>query len=297
VKIAIRDDDINYFFRPEEIENKCKFVWDICPLSMSVIPFMEGNWIENLNIFTKFGPGIIDMHILEKIKSDSSIYLIGNNSELVQYIKNKIDENKVSLTFHGITHRNHDKITPQFINNYGIGAEFFTNLNLTEKVTEAVSYIEEIFSVKIKVFTPPQNLFNNIGIQSILNNNLNLCMRVPSYKNITTILNLGIEAYSKYIIHKFSFRKFPYPKTLKYKNVKIIEHVPLQPGSDMNEIKAAIDFISNNSGNLVISTHSWGFNHKMSKYNKTMGEVLLELLEYAKQKHNVSFVNLNELFE
>jgi hypothetical protein len=38
--------------------------------------------------------------------------------ELVSYIKNKIDENKVYLTIHAIHHRNEDKKLPEFENNF-----------------------------------------------------------------------------------------------------------------------------------------------------------------------------------
>jgi hypothetical protein len=57
MKFAIRDDDLNYFFNPEVIENNYRDIWDICSISMSVVPFIKGNrpyWLEyELGIISK----------------------------------------------------------------------------------------------------------------------------------------------------------------------------------------------------------------------------------------------------
>ena len=69
MNFAIRDDDLNYFYSADFIENNIKDIWDICPISMSVVPFIKGNWIENTKVLESLGPNNVTEEIIEKIKS------------------------------------------------------------------------------------------------------------------------------------------------------------------------------------------------------------------------------------
>lgn len=302
MNFAIRDDDLNFFYTPKFIEENIKDIWDICPISMSVVPFIKGNWIENTKILEDLGPDNISKEIINKIKEDDVIYDIAENKELVKYIKEKISEKKVYLTIHAIHHRNEDEKLPNIGKNFPIGAEFYTNRDLTSKLSDSVSHLEKIFEQKISVFTPPQNAYSEKGLEAIVNNNLNICGYLPLNKKaiLSSVKMLGIINFCKVLFFKLSLinqRKIPFPKCVKVDKIKIMDHRSLQPGTDVEELYRDFDYTYNNGWDFVLSTHSYGFNIKMQESEKTMGEILKEFLLYVKKKNNVEFVTINKIFE
>jgi predicted deacetylase len=297
MKFALRDDDLNYFYTPCDIENNYNEIWDICPVSMSVVPFMKGNWPKNVKDAEKRGPGNLNKQILKKLISNNNIYPIGDNNELVDFIKQKIVSKKIHLTSHGIHHRNEDDITPQLSGNFGFGAEFFTNRDLTEELSKAIIYLEETFGQSIEVFTPPQNLYSKIGLKAIVNNNLALCADLLNFKSIDTLKLIGLKNYIKILLFKVFNRGSIYPYLIVNNKFKLINHHRLQPGTDILKLYSKLDETYNKNGVFVLSTHSYAFDYEMKNSKESMGKVLKEIVAYAATKENIEFVNLKQIFE
>jgi len=296
MKFVLRDDDLNYFYKPEDIENNFKNIWDICPVSMSVIPFVKGNWPLITQELENRGPGYIDDELIKKIKEDNTIYPIGDNLRLVDFVAKKIEEGKIYLTLHAIHHRNEDEIIPQIGSNFGIGAEFFTTRDLTKQVKEAKVYLEKIFQQKINVFTPPQNLLSPIGMQSIINNDLAICGDYPSLKRLSSVKLIGLYNYLKVVYYKLLNDMNQYPHPIINEQFKFVSHFRLQPGTNLNKLYASFDEVYKQNGVFVLSTHSYGFDYKMKESKKNMRNELLTFFEYVKNKENVEFINLNKVF-
>jgi predicted deacetylase len=297
MKFALRDDDLNYFFTPEIIKEYYDKIWDFCPVSMSAVPFIKGNWPEEIEKAKKIGPGFINEAYLRHLIEDNRVFPIHENIELVSYINDQIKKRRVYITIHGIHHRNEDDEIPQFKDNFGFGAEFYTSRDLTNELKNAIGYLEKTFSQSIKVFTPPQNGLNNNGLNAVLNNNLCLCADFPSIKRLDTLTLFGLNNYVKYSLFKLKNRKHIYPFVITNRRISIVNHQRLQPGIDIARIKNEIDFAHAHNGLFVLSTHSYGFNYLMEKGNITMGDAMIEIVNYAKQLSNVEFVNLNQIFE
>lgn len=301
MKFALRDDDLNYFYSPRMIESNIGDIWDICPVSMSVIPYVIGNWEENSKLLDDSKPGNVSKEIIQRISADSVIYDIAKNHELVDYIKCKMSEGRVYLTLHGIHHRNSDAFLPEFKNNYSIGAEFYTSRDLSDSLLRAKMHIEVLFSQNVEVFTPPQNLYNYLGFKAIESCDLNLCAYLPSAKKdiIETIRIIGFRNYFNLVYHKLSnnrSRRVPYGKYMPCGRSKIMEHWALQPGTSIDALYADFDKVYSCGGDFVLSTHSSGFKKRMVGSDYLMGEVLREFLIYASKKSNMKFVALNEMF-
>jgi predicted deacetylase len=294
---ALRDDDLNFYYSPSMIEEYYKFIWDICPISMSVVPFIKGNWLKLVNEAERMGPGVESSEYLNELLSNNEIFPIHKNLELVEFIKEQMALNRIYLTIHAIHHRNEDRVIPQFKTNFGSGAEFYTNRDLTADLENAISYLEQIFKQKIDVFTPPQNQINSLGFRAVLNNDLAICADLPSIKRFNTLKLFGIKHYSKYFLYKLKNRKSLYPFVIKNGSLSIVAHQRLQPGIDINKIKKEIDLAHENNGVFVLSTHSYGFNYKMKKGNQNMGEALIDIIQYAKEKPGIDFVNLKQIFK
>lgn len=304
MKFALRDDDLNYFFNPTEIQNSYTNIWDVCPVSMSIIPFVKGFWPSRVSEMEKRGPGTMTLFDTDVVLNDNKIYPIGDNHYLVDFIKMKLAENKIYLTIHAIHHRNDDQIIPQLHNNFGIGAEFYTNRDLTLPLTKSIEYLERTFNQKIEVFTPPQNLISSRGYNAILSNNLKICIQPPiSRKKIQNnvrligLLNFLKIGSFKFFVNNILNKKIPYPYPIKYKKLNIIDHIKLQPSSNVDEIYDCIDVLHHLNGNIVLSTHSYAFDYKMKNTNKTMGQTLEDIIEYAFKKDNIKFLTLNKIFE
>lgn len=302
MKFAIRDDDLNYFYTPEFIENNFKDIWNICPISMSVIPFVKGNWLKNVNILEKLGPNNVSLEIINQIRKDNQVYDIASNQELVMYIKNKIREGKIYLTIHGIHHRNEDAILPKIKDNFAIGAEFYTNRDLTHELKIAKEHIEKVFSQKITVFIPPQNIYSKKGLKAIIDNNLNICSNLPSVKKVWNAIKIiGVPSYITLLKFKLKSKSktAPYPYVIKVSKIKIVQHRSLQPGTNVDNLYEDFEYIYSKykDGCFVLATHSYGFNYLMKSCKKTMGEVFREFLLYVQKKDNIKFVTLGELLE
>lgn len=297
MKFALRDDDLNFFFSPSMIEEYYKFIWDICPISMSVVPFIKGNWLKLVDEAERMGPGVQSSEYLSKLFSDNEIFPIHKNVQLVEFIKEQMAFNRIYLTIHAIHHRNEDSVIPQFKTNYGSGAEFYTNRDLTADLENAINYLEQTFNQNIEVFTPPQNKINSLGIRAVLNNDLAICADLPGIRSIDALKLFGIKQYSKYVLFKVKNRKTLYPFVIKNGRLSIVAHQRLQPGIDIEKIKQEIDYAHENNGVFVLSTHIYAFNYKMKKGNQNMGEALIDIIEYAKEKPGIDFVNLKQIFK
>lgn len=297
MKFALRDDDLNFFFNTTEIEEWYRDIWKICPISMSVVPFIKGNWKKYIIDAEINGPGFMSEIWLEELKADGTIYPIGENYKLVEFIKTCISENKIYLTIHGIHHRNEDKIIPQFKNNYGFGAEFFTTRDLSFELNKSIKYLEGIFNQKIEIFTPPQNEINYLGIKSLMKNKLNICADLPGIKNINTYRIFKLSTIIKYGFFKLMHYNSEYPHVLRGYKINLVNHHRLQPGTDVKNLYKKIEETYKRNGVFILSTHSYGFNHKMINQSKTMLDTLKELLEYLKTKKGVEFVTLKEIFD
>ncbi len=296
MKFAVRDDDINYFYTPKLLEKYYKEVWDFCPISISVIPFIKGNWKKNIDVIEKLGPGSLDNVIINKILSDNDIYPLGENFELLEFIQNKIKQGSLYITIHGIHHRNEDRNIPHLGNNYGFGAEFYTSRYLGENLKKSIQYLENIFDQKISVFTPPQNVVNKRGFDAITYNNLNVCMDFPRIKNFDTLSILGLKSYLQYLFFKLKYINHIYYKSIKTNNISICPHHRLQPNSDLDSIKKQINYVYKKNGIFVLSTHSYAFDYKMNN-NFTMGEIFLEIINFVREKNEVKFVSINKIFD
>lgn len=297
MKFIIRDDDLNYFFHPKDIEINYRDIWDICPISMSVIPFVKGDWKQQILNFERSGPGKISADVFNNIQNDNIIHPIGDNKELVKFVNTEIKRNRIYLTIHAIHHRNEDPKVPQFNSNFGIGAEFYTTRDLYEPLKAAIKYLEMTFNQEITVFTPPQNLLNLNGLNTVTKSGLAICGNFPSLKKISTIKLFGVYNYFKYALVKIGLNFKIYPFVMFHKNLRFVGHHSLQPGTNIEDLYLAFEkSYSIPNSVFVISTHSYAFGNKMKNSNQTMGAVLKEFVEYAAKKRNIQFVTMKEAF-
>lgn len=291
MKFIIRDDDVSYHFQPEQLEKWYDGIIDICPISICIPPFIKGNFFEGIYR--------LDHNIKRSREvwlSDES-YKIGDNKELVEYLKTLIKQEKVSIGLHGIRHRNEEEISKiPMKGNYITGAEFLTQIDYTDSLREAKEYLEKTFDIKINYFTPPQNLINSKGVEAVVNNNLSLCTDLVGTHDWKKWLRFYGFFNTMLIIYYKKYKHHRYPYVIKHK-VNFIDHTRLQPGKNIEQIKQEFDYVRSKNGIFVLSTHCYGFDYKMEHYDMTMKEALMDILKYSQKFDNVEYTTLYELFK
>lgn len=292
MKFIIRDDDVSYHFQASQLAEWYSGIIDVCPISICIPPFIKGNFFDGIYR--------LDHHIkrTREERLADEIYKIGDNIELVAYIRQLLAEHKASVGLHGIRHRNEEDISKKPVKgNYITGAEFYTQNDYTEALREAKAYLGGVFDVDVNYFSPPQNMVNGKGLQAIINNNMSLCTDLVysrSYKELLKfygLKNFIIMGYYKKVKHH------PYPFVISHGGVKFIDHTRLQPGKNIEQIKREFDFVKKENGVFVLSTHCYGFDYKMEHYNMTMKEALINILNYSQQFENVEYTTLHDLFK
>ena len=290
MKFIIRDDDINYHFQAEQLAKWYEGIIDICPVSVCIPPFVKGHFFKWCYIAENHLP-----YDEEERRKDSEIFKIGDNKELIDYLRQMLSEGKVGISLHGITHRNEEGLAP-VKGNHIRGAEFYTYNDYTEPLAEAKTYLGELFGIDINSFSPPQNMINEKGLIALRNNGLSLCTDLITARNIS----LWIKTYGLLnTIRIYGYRRFKhhnYPYVVN-NEVKFVDHIRLQPGKNIDAIKRELDYYHSVNGVFVLSTHSYGFDFMMSTGNKTMNEALLEILHYSQKYDDIEYTTLHELFK
>lgn len=141
MKLIIRDDDLNYYTNPEELEYLYSDIWDKIPICFATIPKV----------------GNVHMAIPSEKLNINKNRPIGENKELVNYLKKKISEGKIIIWQHGYTHRNYKS---------KFELERKEEKIITRELKEGKKYLENLFKIKIDTLVPPHDRISFEGIKA-----------------------------------------------------------------------------------------------------------------------------------
>lgn len=293
MKFILRDDDINYHYSKAQLSKWYDGVLEYCPISICIPAFIKGDFFKWVEVFESNTP-----YSEEEWLADNQIHGIGENEDLVNYIKELLAEKKVAISMHGIIHRNEEMDIPPVDNNFIRGAEFFTKKNYTDDLKKAKEYLNNLFDVDICSFSPPQNMINLNGLQAIKANNLSLCadlFRSPRPKQFVKACKFyGLKGTVKILWYRFVLGQ-QYPYVIK-NGVSFVGHQRLQIGYKVKDIKDAFDYCYEKNGVFVLSTHSYGFDQQMLYDDCSMKDALIDILQYVHSFSNVEYTTLHDLF-
>ena len=289
---AVRDDDVNFFTEPRELEYAYEHVWNKIPPTFSIISHVKGNW-------NRWAEEIYRLrHNADWVawRNDNEIYPIDRNPSLIKFLNEGLTARKLDVSFHAIHHRNEDPVAPQQVqNNYVQGAEFYTSRDLTQPLANAISYLQQHLKTKISVFTPPQNLLSPEGYKAVVNQKLSIIgSGISFWKKEWTLP--GLVNMARVLEFKMKHRHKDYPYTLHFKNhTEVIHHYPLHPTTKVEDLIRKFETARQLNGNFVLSTHYYEFKTPLV-YDKTknMKHVFDEFIEHV-QRHNVEFCTLSEM--
>lgn len=264
---SIRDDDTCYFTRPEQLEANYHAVWGKCPISVSVVPF---------HACTRSGP------LPAEFWQGDDVFPVGDNQDLVEFLREKIAQNHVYLTMHGYSHKDEAD-----------GFEFEAGQDLERKVAEGKRYLEQVFGVPIKVFVPPHNALSCEGFKAVVNNGLNLCgsagARVQPF-NWAAVRYALLRRWWRWVLGG----EYPFP--CRYGTHVELGYQSLTPLVSLSALRKALAFVRKWQGWFCLATHYWEFGAKQQTgEDKTMGEVFQEFWTEVSTLPDVHFTGLGSM--
>lgn len=270
--IAIRDDDTCYFTKPQQLQFVYGPYWDVCPITLSVIPFADAR--------IKSQEALVPSEYYGIAKQ----YPIDTNDELTAFLKDQLERKRIGISMHGYSH---------FMENGK--PEFKSGHDFSAKVLHGKKCLEKLFGCQITVFTAPNNSMSRRGAKAVIDAGMNIVMaygfnpweRPVNYKTVKSFVCLLIH-YLKYK------RNYPYPGVLDCGTHKEHACVLISIKSRFEQLKECFDFLRNKNANMCIATHYAGM-YCMPEPRKAFCKFMDYVLSNYGQE--IQFATADKLFE
>jgi hypothetical protein len=269
MKFALRDDDTNFFTRPEQLQRAYGAYWERVPVSLAIVPFHAATR---------------SRAIPESHWHGEAEFPLGHNRELVAYLKRLVAAGHAIPMLHGYNHKN-----------YPGGFEFEVGSDLPGRLRLGRNYLEELLGQPVSTFVPPHNSLSRRGIQAIESQGMNVLGSFLSFRpsrkpwDRTTLAN-----YIRIMLFRIRMRQgrkarliYPYP--LRYKNHAEFGCHLLLPWTQADELLAGFEQARRLGGDFCLATHYW-------EIDDHMAGVLWTVIEHA-ERAGARFVAADALFD
>src|SRR6476659_5791271 len=144
ITILLRDDDTNFFTRPQMLDSIYSQAWeDGFKVSLSVVPNQSG---------------IDDVCIPPEMRKTHSDYPLSDNKELVKFLKTRVDNKSIEILQHGFYHKNAE-------NRRG---EFSQGLNAKTNMEQGRRMLREVFEIEPRFFVPPFDDISKTNLELVV---------------------------------------------------------------------------------------------------------------------------------
>lgn len=147
MNLIIRDDDVSYFTKLEDLERWYSDIWDKTPIHLAVIPLIWAGGDETP----------LD-------RREDKLYSIKENKKLCDYLRKKKKEGKVVIWQHGLTHQT---------KNGKFECERSYKL-IRREISLGYAILKREFG-KISVFVAPHDRFSKSAIKKIEELKMDIC--------------------------------------------------------------------------------------------------------------------------
>jgi hypothetical protein len=252
---AIRDDDTSFFTRPEELEVIYGPLWGQVPISLAVVPFTVA--AHRIKVFSTSAP-------------EGQTFPFGENSELVTYLKERVQRRQIEIMLHGFTHQ-YQKSKWHGVSEYTWKSEH----QLYIETTTGKRYLEELLNTTIRVFVPPNNRIGKAGTKAVVMADLNICY--GSGKGVNHPWSWG---YATADVRRWMFRilkghRYPFPLDLGTHKESVSYELNSKKGT-YEKLRDALEYCVRISAPFVLATHYWEF-----KDYPAMLTMLYKLVDHA----------------
>jgi hypothetical protein len=244
LRAAIRDDDTCYFTRPEALERVYGRYWDRIPISLAVVP-VHGSTRSK---------GIPEEHW----EGDRE-FPLGDNRELVDFLREGAADGRLSIVLHGYSHKN-----------YPTGYEFEVAPDLEWRLARGLGYLEALLRVEISTFVPPHNALSKAGLLAVDRLGLNVLGSFYSFRpdkkpwGPDTLANyLRITAHRRRT-GRGRRQRLIYPWPLRYNRHAEFGCQPLVPRTTLDELLSAFEEARRFGGDFCLATHYWEIDDRLA---------------------------------
>ena len=269
MKFALRDDDVNFFTRPEQLERAYGGYWDVLPVSLAIVP---------AHAATK------SKAIPEQYWEGDEEFPLADNREIIEYVRGLIASRRAAPMLHGYSHKN-----------YADGYEFQVGPDLLGRLRRGRTYLEELFGQPIRTFVPPHNALSRRGIEALESEGLNVLGSFLSFRPsqkpwgpATAANYLRLNLY-RLRTRRGRGRRLVYPFPLRYKNHAEFGCHLLLPWTKPEDLVAGFEEARRFGGDFCLATHYWEIDDHMAAALRT-------IVEHA-ERAGARFVPADALFD
>lgn len=233
VKIAIRDDDMNFFTKVEDLERIYR-EFDNFPISYAVIPKV-------LDVSTK--------GTCPDTKGNTNPRDIADNKELVAWVRQEVKNGTCDILLHGINHnyklaKNEQKLAEMQWRD--------KEVNLADLLREEKERLSCLFNYPISCFVAPSNKISKYCLAQVAKIGLNFSGIVPIKPNVNITIGNMLNYVKRWFVRVVY--KLPYPGVMVYDNHKEINACILQTYEYLVKM---FNFCCKHNYPMVINVHYW----------------------------------------
>lgn len=232
IQLALRDDDMNFFTKVEDIEFVYKDFAGF-PVSFAVIPAVK-------DISTKGA--------CPETRGNETPRPFEENHELVAWLKAKLASCNADVLLHGI---NHDY---KYINGERNAEMQWRDgeINLEQLILNHKRRLENALDYKISCFVAPSNKITKKCLNAAVSNGMDYSGIVPlNYERNLTFRNIG--NYLKRWWHR-AIDRLAYPGVLRYSDHLEVNACLLQSGK---YLRGMFDYCERHELPMVVNVHYW----------------------------------------
>lgn len=253
VKLIIRDDDLNFFTKVDDIKNIYKD-FNNFPISYAVVPYV-------LDVSTK--------GTCSDTKGNTVPRNVADNLELVDWVRCELKKGTCDILLHGINH------------NYTFtsGGVKLAEMQWRDKepnldclLRREKERLSELFGYSINCFVAPSNKITKYCLDQVAKAGLNFSGIIPMKPNVNYTIKNIINYGKRWIVR--AFYKLPYPGVLVYDNHKEVNACILQ---SYDYLVKMYNFCSKHNYPMVINVHYWHLRDNPAELQKLRKFVM----EYA----------------
>jgi predicted deacetylase len=264
---AIRDDDICFFTNPKQLEQIYGDIWRRCPVSLSVVPFQS---------CTRTGA------IPSSFWAGDRVFPVGDNHELVDYLRERSAQERIHIMLHGYSHRDEPE-----------GYEFQAGKDLTRKLEQGMAYLRQVFGRPVTVFVPPHNALSRQGYEAFLSSKLVLSGRTDPRTHGLRGVDLVRFAW---IRSQEKARRMAWPMPIRYSRHTEIGFHSLTPLVSVPVLIREIEDCHRRNGVFVLATHYWEFGARMmTDASLTLADAFRSVWRRVEALPDVRFASLGDL--
>ena len=269
LRVAIRDDDTNFFTRPEQLERVYGRYWGRIPISLATVP---------VHASTRSGA------IPPEHWQGERHFPLGDNVALVDFLRDQVRVGRASILLHGYSHQD-----------FPGGYEFEVAPDLEARLQRGRGYLEALFGTPIRTFVPPHNALSRRGLLAVERAGLNVLGSFHSFRpdrkpwGSATLRNYLLISAHRRRTGRSRHERLIYPWPVRYNRHAEFGCQPLVPRTTLEELLARFEEARRFGGDFCLATHYWEIDARLAG-------ILDALVDHA-DRAGVRWVEADELFD